>query len=54
MVCIQEVEYDGMDWIKPAEDRDRWRALVNTVMNHNNVTNLIHFYFHYHKHFIVS
>jgi hypothetical protein len=22
-----------MDWIDLAEDRDRWRALVNTVMN---------------------
>jgi hypothetical protein len=23
----------GMDWISLGEDRDRWRALVNTVMN---------------------
>jgi hypothetical protein len=22
-----------MDWIDVAEDRDQWRALVNTVMN---------------------
>jgi hypothetical protein len=23
----------GMDWIELAQDRDRWLALVNTVMN---------------------
>ena len=22
----------GMDWIKQAQDRDRWQALVNAVM----------------------
>jgi hypothetical protein len=25
--------WGGMDWINLAEDRDQWRALVNTVMN---------------------
>jgi hypothetical protein len=30
---IQEVGCEDMDWIDVAQDRDRWRALVNAVMN---------------------
>jgi hypothetical protein len=30
---FREIEWGGMDWIDLAEDRDQWRALVNTVMN---------------------
>jgi len=29
----QEVGCGAMDWIKLAEDRNRWRALINAVMN---------------------
>jgi hypothetical protein len=30
---LGEIGWGGMDWIDLAEDRDQWRALVNTVMN---------------------
>jgi hypothetical protein len=29
---LQEVKCGGTDWIELAQDRDRWLALVNTIM----------------------
>jgi hypothetical protein len=29
---LQEVECRSVDWIKLAQDRDRWRVIVNAVM----------------------
>jgi hypothetical protein len=29
---FREIGCGGMDWINVVQDRDRWRALVNTVM----------------------
>jgi hypothetical protein len=30
---LREIRWDDVDWIDMAQDRDQWRALVNTVMN---------------------
>jgi hypothetical protein len=30
---LREIGWDNIDWIDLAQDRDQWRALVNTVMN---------------------
>jgi hypothetical protein len=32
-IDLREIGWDGMDWIDLSQDRDRWRALVNVVMN---------------------
>jgi hypothetical protein len=30
---LRGIGWGGMDWIDLAQDRDQWRALVNTIMN---------------------
>jgi hypothetical protein len=30
---LREIGLGGVDWIRLAQDRDRWRAVVNAVMN---------------------
>jgi hypothetical protein len=30
---LREIGWGGMDWIDLAQDRNQWRAVVNTVMN---------------------
>jgi hypothetical protein len=31
-IDLGEIEWDGVDWIDMAQDRDQWLALVNTVL----------------------
>jgi hypothetical protein len=30
---LREIGFGGVDWINLSQDRDTWRAIVNTVMN---------------------
>jgi hypothetical protein len=32
-INLREIRWSGTDWICLAQDREEWRALVNTVMN---------------------
>jgi hypothetical protein len=29
---IREIGWEGVDWLNLAQDRDQWRALVNTAL----------------------
>jgi hypothetical protein len=30
---LRKIQWDGVDWIEMAQDREKWRALLNTVLN---------------------
>jgi hypothetical protein len=32
-IDLREIGWNGVYWIDLAQDRDQWRALVDTVMN---------------------
>jgi hypothetical protein len=32
-IDLREIEWNGVNWIGLAQDRDQWRALLNMVMN---------------------
>jgi hypothetical protein len=32
-IDLREIRWGGMDWVDVAQNRDQWRALVNTVTN---------------------
>jgi hypothetical protein len=32
-IKMDQIGWGGIDWIDPTQDREQWRALVNTVMN---------------------
>jgi hypothetical protein len=32
-IDLMDIGWEGLGWIDVAQDRDQWRALVNTVMN---------------------
>jgi hypothetical protein len=32
-IYLREIGWDGVEWVDLVQDREQWRALVNTVMN---------------------
>jgi len=32
-IGLREIEWEGVDWMHLAQDRDQWRTVVNTVIN---------------------
>jgi hypothetical protein len=33
IMYLREIPCEGVDWMHLAQDRDQWRAVVNTIMN---------------------
>jgi hypothetical protein len=31
---VKEIGWEVVDWVLQAQDKDQWRTLVNTIMNH--------------------
>jgi hypothetical protein len=50
-MVLREIGWAGINWIVLAQDRDQWRALVNTVMNlrvpYNAGENYYYYYYYY-------
>ena len=40
---LKEKGCEGLDWISLAEDKEKWRAVVDTVMNRRGSQNTGHF-----------
>jgi hypothetical protein len=40
---LREIGFGGVDWIRLAQDRDRWRAVVSAVMNLRVLAAVLHF-----------
>jgi hypothetical protein len=51
-VDLGEIGLGGVDWIRLAQDRDRWRAVVSAVMNLRVLApwSYIYIYTHTHTH----